>query len=275
MVSFFDCNVKLAEAFARVLYFRHYLTGRIIPKTNMDQRSEQPSKYSVPIAIIIGSFVIAGAIMLSGGKYSTAPTAAPNNAVQQRVQPPVDSSKVNAQGEPFIGEKSAPVIIAYWYDYQCPFCKQNEETSMTELLKDYVDTGKARIIFKDFQFLGPDSQTLGKVSRAVWEAAPDKFYAWHKAIFDNQGQEGSGWATQAKIQSITVSVLGQADAAKALALADQNAATYQKEMDADKTEAASFGVNGTPAMVIGELLVTGAAPYAEIKSDIETTLAGK
>jgi protein-disulfide isomerase len=248
---------------------------KTIQTKEMEHQTEQPSKYSVPIAIIIGSFVIAGAIMLSGGKYAVAPTTALGNAAQQKALPPVDATKVNTVGEPFIGNKNARITIAYWYDYQCPFCKQNEETAMAELVKDYVDTGKAKIVFKDFQFLGADSQTLGKVSRAVWETVPDKFYAWHKAIFDNQGQENSGWATKEKIKSITVSVLGQADADKAIALADQNSAAYQKEMDADKVEAGSFGVSGTPAMVIGKVLVTGAVPYDQIKTDVEKALSGK
>ena len=36
-----------------------------------------------------------------------------------------DSAKVSTAGVPFIGEANAPVTIAYWFDYQCPFCKQN------------------------------------------------------------------------------------------------------------------------------------------------------
>ena len=67
---------------------------------------------------------------------------------------------------------------------------------MPQLKKDYIDTGKIRIVYKDLQFLGPDSTTLGQVSRAVWQLAPSKFADWHKAVYDNQGQEKTGWATK-------------------------------------------------------------------------------
>lgn len=165
--------------------------------------------------------------------------------------------------------------MAYWYDYQCPFCQRNEEASMPQLLSDYVNTGKLKIVFKDFEFLGPDSQTLGKYSRAVWETAPDKFYAWHKAIFDNQGQENTGWATAEKLRSVTESVLGMVQTDAVINLVNKNGAAYQKEMDADKVEGAALGINGTPAAIIGTKLISGAVPYDQFKAAIEAALAAQ
>lgn len=146
---------------------------------------------------------------------------------------------------------------------------------MPQLISEYVNTGKVKIVFKDYQFLGPDSQTLGQYSRAVWATTPDKFYQWHKAIFDNQGTEKTGWATQDKILSITTSVLGVSDTSKVAALVKSDGAEYQKEMDADKAEGSADGVTGTPAMIIGKQLVSGAVPYAQIKSAMDAALASK
>src|SRR5260221_13731001 len=95
-----------------------------------------------------------------------------------------DVTKVSQEGVPFIGRPDAPVVMAYWYDYQCPYCRQQEENVMPQLIEDYVKPGKVKILFKDFAFLGPDSQTAGLAARAVWAIAPDKFYDWHKAVFD-------------------------------------------------------------------------------------------
>src|SRR5579871_2272375 len=55
---------------------------------------------------------------------------------------PADSAKVSTAGVPFIGDEKAPVVMAYWYDYQCPFCKQNEDNVLPRLIKDYVEAGK-------------------------------------------------------------------------------------------------------------------------------------
>ena len=187
---------------------------------------------------------------------------------------PPDSAKVAAAGEPFIGDDKAPVVMAYWYDYQCPFCRQNEESVLPRLIKDYVDTGKVKVVFKDFAFLGPDSQTAGYAARAVWETAPDKFYSWHKAMFDHQGEENSGWATKDKVIALTKTVAG-IDADKVEKLMTDNATDYQKVIDADSTEGASMGINGSPGVVIGTQLIVGAQSYDQFKSAIETALSKK
>jgi protein-disulfide isomerase len=230
---------------------------------------------SISISIIIGAVLISGAIIYSSSQKSGNPTTVVNNPSPQPTAPSVDISKVKTAGEPFIGNPNAPVTVAYWFDYQCPFCKQNEQTVMPQLKADYIDTGKVKLVYKDYEFLGPDSQTLGATARAVWDVAPGKFYQWHKAIFDNSGTENSGWATKAKILSITVSVLGASDANKVMQLAITNASKYQAVMDADKAEGTAFGINGTPGTIIGKQLIVGAQPYSAFKSAVDQTLAGK
>lgn len=228
---------------------------------------------AVPIAIIIAGSIIAGTVFFGiKGNGNTAVASAQQPPTPQQI---IDVSKVNTHGEPSMGSQNAPVTIAYWYDYQCPFCKQNEETAMPQLVKEYVDTGKVKIVFKDFQFLGDDSQTLGQFSRAVWTVAPTMFYQWHEAVYDNQGTENTGWATQEKILSITKDVLGAGKTDQVAQLVKANGASYQKEMDADKTEGSEFGVSGTPSFIIGKQRIDGAVPYAQIKASIEAALANK
>lgn len=237
----------------------------------MELKTKTSFTLSPSVSVIIAGVIIAGAVVFASRQpVQQAQPAA--TAQGQQVAPAVDISKVKTDGEPFIGKVDAPVIVAYWYDYQCPFCQRNEQNTMPQIIKNYVDTGKVKIVFKDFQFLGEDSQRLGKVSRAVWETVPDKFYAWHKAVYDNQGTENTGWATDAKILSISTSVLGAADAQKVMQLAVKNADAYQKEMDADKAEGAAMGINGTPGTIIGKQLIPGAQPYAAFQAAIDAAL---
>lgn len=231
---------------------------------------QQPKNIiSTPVAIIIAGVIIAGAVIFATKQPATQPI--PTNP-QPQAPVAVDVSKVKTDGDPFIGSANAPVTMAYWYDYQCPFCQRNEEDTMPEIVKNYVDTGKLKIVFKDYQFLGPDSQTLGQFSRAVWAVTPNKFYQWHKAIYDNQGTENTGWATQSKILSITTSVLGASDTSKVAALVKSNGAAYQKEMDADKAEGAAMGISGTPGAIIGKQLISGAQPYSAFQAAIDVAL---
>lgn len=230
----------------------------------------------MPAAILLGAIIIAVAIVYV--LHPATPTAinttgaTGSNQTAGAQTPAVDISDVKTAGEPFIGQANAPVTIAYWFDYQCPFCKQDEETVVPEIIKDYVGAGDVKIVFLDFPFLGADSTTAAIAARAVWDVAPDQFYAWHKAMYDAQQGEDSGWASQANILTITKGVLGQAETDKVAALMTSNVATYTAEINADKAEGQSLGVAGTPSMIIGKQLFVGAEPYATIQSAIETAL---
>jgi protein-disulfide isomerase len=232
-------------------------------------------KLTTPVSVIIAGVIIAGAILWTGHASTPTPTAIAQQGQTQTAPQTADISKVKIAGEPFIGNPNASVTIAFWFDYQCPFCKKFETEVMPQIVKDYVDTGKVRVIFKDFQFLGQDSQTLGQFSRAVWAVAPDKFYEWHKAIYDNSGTENSGWATHDKIMSITSGVLGTSVATQVAQLVVSQGANYQKLMDADKAEGGSFGVSGTPSTLIGKQMIVGAQPYSAVKQLIDSALQGK
>ena len=149
---------------------------------------------SIPVSIVIAGALIAFAVYFSIGRYSGASNTGAGTQPQPQAQQPqpaqaIDIAKVKIAGEPFIGNPNASVTIAYWYDYQCPFCKRSEEDALPQLISDYIKTGKAKLVYKDFQFLGPDSQTAGLISRAVWDTAPAKFYQWHKVVYDKQDGE--------------------------------------------------------------------------------------
>jgi protein-disulfide isomerase len=238
-------------------------------------RNINPALYT-PIAIVVAGIVIAGAVLIighSGSGTGNSTTTAATGTTQPSTAATVNADQVSATGNPTVGNANAPLTIAYWFDYQCPFCKQNELTVMPQIITNYVDTGKVKIVYKDFSFLGADSDTLAHYGRAVWAVAPDKFEAWHAAVYQNQGEENTGWATTAEIEKITASVLSPAQTAQVMQLAVSNATKYQAAMDADKQEGENDGVDGTPAMLIGNQLVAGAETYAQVSAVINAQLA--
>lgn len=240
-----------------------------------ERQAQDKPTISIAAAVITGAAMIALALIIVLHPSATPPAATAPAQTTATPSTNPDISKVNLANEPFIGSATAPVTIAYWFDYQCPFCKQDEETVLPQIIINYVNTGKVKIVFKDFAFLGPDSQTLGAYAHAVWAVDPGKFYVWHKAIFDNQGTENTGWATQSKIISITTSVLGVNETSKVSQLVTTNAGTYQQVMDADKAEAGKFGIQGTPAVLLDTQVITGAQPYTTFQAAINAVLATK
>ena len=226
-----------------------------------------------PLAIIIAGIMISAAILWSGKQLVDVARLA------YAAQPPTgeaaataDITKVTQEGAPFIGDPKAPVVMAYWFDYQCPFCRESEEKIMTQLITDYVKPGKLKILFKDFAFLGPDSQTAALAARAVWEVAPDKFYDWHKAMFDHQDEENAGWGKKEDIIALTKTIPG-IDAAKVEQLMTDHAKDYGKAIDADVAEGKAMGIEGTPGVIVGKKLIVGLQPYDQFKGAIDAELS--
>ena len=129
---------------------------------------------------------------------------------------------------------------------------------MPTLIDKYVKTGKLRIIFKDFQFLGQDSQYGGIVGRAVWELYPSQYEKWHDAMYIAQDGENSGFGNLSSILELIKTKVPKIDTKKIRQQVEKSQTKYQRELDADKIEGSRFGINGTPGFIIGNQAISGA-----------------
>ena len=231
----------------------------------MDTTNESGSKYFLPVAVIVAGLLIAGAVYWNGAHPSAGGPSAGG-------APSVDAASVKTEGNPFIGEPNAPVTLIEFSDFQCPFCKQFETNTLPQLLTDYVNTGKVKIVFMDFAFLGNDSIDAGLYSHAIWKLYPDKYLTWREAMYKAQDAEGDqGFGDAASIDKLNATIAG-IDAAKVAADVKANAGTYQAMMDADKAEAAKAGINATPSFIVGKQLIAGAYPFPTFQGAIDALL---
>jgi protein-disulfide isomerase len=237
-------------------------------------RKFSPGDILIPLAIIIAGGMISGSIVWTSQQAAlrTAAMAPADSALPgQQPAPPADIANVSLDGAAYIGDDKAPVVMAYWFDYQCPYCKQAEEAAFPALIKDYVDAGKLKIVFKDFAFLGPDSEAASRAARAVWAVAPDKFRAWHQAMFDHQDEENGGWGNESDILALTATIPG-IDVDKVKALIADKANGFDGAMQADANEGYAMGVGGTPSFLIGKQMMVGAQPPERLKAAIDAEL---
>src|ERR1035437_4569942 len=178
------------------------------------------NKYFLPGAVVVAGLFIAGAVVWSGS-HPAGPTGTPPSGTAAALS--VDIKNVKTDGNPFIGQANAPVTIAFWSDFQCPYCKAFEvggvpqiptPASLPDIIKNYVDTGKVKIVFMDVAFLGNDSTTGALYSHAVWHLYPDKYFTWRTAMYTAQDQEGDqGFGNAASIDKLDATISGL-DAAK-------------------------------------------------------------
>lgn len=222
-------------------------------------------KYLTPIAVVVGALIIAGAFAFGSGAKKA------NDGAQPAAQA-VNIKDVKTADSPYIGDANAPVTMAIWFDYQCPFCKQLELNVTSQVYEQYVKTGKVKIVLKDFQFLGADSDTDAEFARAMWEAYPDKYYEWYKAMFVAQDDEGDkGFGDLASVQALTAKIPG-VDVAKVTKLMTDKKTEYDAKIAADRAEGQALGINGTPAIIVGTKLLSGAQPLTAVTALLDAEL---
>lgn len=229
------------------------------------------------ILSVVGLIVLLPLSLKSSSKGTVAGAQVPTPSAQGAggtQAATADISKVNVKDSRSIGDANAPVVMAYWTDYQCPFCQRFDQQTLTTLVEQYVNKGKLKIVVKDFAFLGDDSTTAGLAARAVWEVSPKNYLAWHEAVFSKQDGENTGWGNKDDIIELTKTISG-INADKVAKLMDQKKDEYLKAMNADKSEGSGFGVTGTPGFVIGTQLISGAVPTSDFTTAIEAELAKK
>lgn len=229
--------------------------------------NEISNKYFLPVSVVIAGLLIAGAVIWNGSRPvdSAAPT-------QEGTVSAVNIKNVKTDGAPFIGNANAPVTIAAWSDYQCSFCKKFEVEILPQIVKDYVDTGKVKIVFMDLTFLGSDSDTAAVYGRSVWKLYPSQYFAWRTAMYvaQDEGQD-MGFGDETSIDKLNATIAG-IDATKIAADVKANKNTYEAQINADKTEAQKVGVDATPSFVIGKEVIKGAYPYTTFQVAIDAAL---
>lgn len=225
---------------------------------------------SLPVAVVIAGLLIAGAVVWNGSHTTTTLTG--TEPAGAAAAPVVNIKNVKTDGKPFIGQANAPITIAFWSDFQCSFCKNFALDTLPQIVKDYVDTGKAKVVFMEFPFLGEDSITGAVYSQSIWKLYPNKYSEWSNAMYTSQdggGDQGFGDAESIDKLNATISGI---DAEKVTADVKANMNSYQAAMNADRDEAQKVGINATPSFVIGTQAISGARPYADFKSVIDELL---
>lgn len=243
----------------------------------MTEKTSNATALYMPIAIIIGALIIGGGLYL--GLASNGGSTAQAGDTQPTI--PVDIKDVKIEGLPYIGKADAPVVMAFWSDFQCPYCKAFETggvqgittpAALPPIIKTYVDTGKLKIVFKDFAFLSEDSTTAAEFGRAIWDLYPDQYFAWRTAMYKAQDEEHGGFGDAASIIALIKKQFPRMKDADITAQLNNNKDAYDAAIVADRTEGSSMGVNGTPGFIIGKTLIGGADSFDRFKAVIDAEL---
>jgi protein-disulfide isomerase len=94
-----------------------------------------------------------------------------------------------------LGNPNSPVTVDIYVDYQCPVCRDFEQTVMPQIISSYVATGKAKIVSHDFLVIDlghGGHESADAANAALCAADQGKFWSFQDWLFANQGAEASG-----------------------------------------------------------------------------------
>ena len=122
------------------------------------------------LGVVIGATGLAlstGAIGAAAPSPTPAPTAAPT---AEPTAPPVGNT---------FGRPDAPVTIEVWADYQCPYCRLEDLLFGGAIDREYVTPGIARVVYRDFAFLGQESIDAAVAARCAGAQDPAAQLRYH------------------------------------------------------------------------------------------------
>lgn len=194
----------------------------------------------------------------AGGTTPTAPTAPTG--------PTAVNVKVTAD-DPVKGNPNAKLTVVEFADFQCPFCERFFKDTEPQIIRDYVDTGKVKFVYKNLAFLGKESTDAANAAFCAKEQ--NKFWEYHDYLFNHQGQENSGTFSPDNLKKFAVA-LGLNSTQFNSCLDTQK---YNTQIQAELAEANKNGFNSTPSVAVGTTPIVGAQPYAQFKTAIDAELA--
>jgi len=142
------------------------------------------------------------------------------------------------------GTAAAKPTILEYADLQCPFCAQYSTGSFPDVVERWVRPGKARLEFRGLAFLGPDSVRALRFVHAA--AANDKGWDAIVLLYENQGEENSGWVTDDLVRAISAKI--GVDPNEMVAAMSSTA--YDAAIQRTSEQAQADGVTSTPSHLV-------------------------
>jgi len=167
---------------------------------------------------------------------------------------------VRIDGAPTKGAETAPVTIAEFSEFQCPFCLKVDPT--IKRLAD-VYKGQVRIVWKHLPLSSIHQNALNAALAAEAARNQNKFWEYHDKLFANQ-------------KKLDVESLKQYASDLKLDMArfekDRLDPEIRKKVEADVAEANALGVSSTPSFFINGRFVRGAQPFETFAKVIDEEL---
>ncbi|NIP61876.1 MAG: thioredoxin domain-containing protein [Nitrosopumilaceae archaeon] len=211
------------------------------------------------IASIVAAAVIIGIV----ASFSLTNEQAMNLEVDRR-HGSVDTS----MGSPVLGSPSAPVTIVEFGDYQCEKCYEWFHTTKPAIYENFIQSGKANLVFVDLAMLGRDSP---KAAQATYCAEDQgKYWEYHDLLYNSQEHVDNGWASPERLKAFAFNLGLDME----LFNSCLDSGKYAKRVQHNIGVARENDARGTPTFIIvgpdGQQKIGGAQPYSVFENVLDS-----
>lgn len=196
------------------------------------QKKQRKKRFAIQATA--GAFVTA-ALAFSIGSYVTSPLDPSATATW-------DVAKVYPTDIKF-GDPKAPVRITEYGSLTCIHCSQFHEDALPAFLKEYVDSGKAYLVFRHFPY-----DTSGLQGAQAVSCLPESARAEAVAVMMRRQDE---WVSAEKAGLAALDLLGLSAVARKKAGECVEAGIHEKAVGEVAMEARRNGISSTPTFVVG------------------------
>ena len=175
-------------------------------------------------------------------------------------------------GSPILGSVDAPITLVEFGDYQCSFCKRHFDQTHDLIVKNYVETNKVKIVFKDL-IVTPGKDSIYAAHATHCAKDQGMFWKYHYMLYNNWEGENTGWITDDSLNKFASNIdLDMNEFSKCMS--DNK---WMNLINASVEDANTMGVTGTPSFFLigpeNEIAkIHGAQPYDAFKRTIDSML---
>lgn len=247
--------------------------------------SEKKNVMSNPIVwIVIIALIGAGALIAinwisSRPAKPPAPTttpAPPTQEAQQQPQQPSEPS-LNIPEQPTKGVEQAPVTIAEFAEFYCPYCARHLFQTFPKIDAEYIQNGLVKYVFHNLIVHGEVAQLAAQAGECAH--AQGHFWEYHDRLFYVIFEEGKGHLDAEGLKAIARELGLNEEMFSSCLTSEQAKAEVEKdrkileEFLAQVPEAEKPRSIGTPLFFINGHPLVGAWPFERFKAMIDAELA--
>ncbi len=238
----------------------------------------KPAWQSPMLLMTLGAIAVGLVIVIiASGVLSPKATV---NGLKQPIQT-TPAALVDPTNPRALGSAGAKVTVEIWSDFQCPACQFFDTNTEYDFINQYVATGKARFVYRDYAFIdGGAAAGESHQAAAAARCAADQgqFWPYHDYLFENQGAENKGTFTAAFLGQIADAIKldrGTFDSCMANGAATKVAAVVaetQQGAALQVSQTPTLTVNGVPQYLPNQAKPGGSVSLAQLGQAVDAAL---